>query len=296
MSVVIVLGAEGFLGRHLVHHVAADPSGPHRVVGVDRHARGGGGSYAVDLRDDAAVGHLLRTERPDVVVNLAGVVEGTDDELSEINVELPGRLMRMMASWPETRDARLLLLGSAAEYGECDVAQDECAPLRPASAYGRSKLRQYERFRAVADAGGQWVALARPFNIVGPGMPRHLALASFAEQIAAAGGNERIRTGNLSAVRDFLDVEDVVTALWHVVRRGRSGEVYNVSSGVGHSMRALVEMLVQLSGRELTIDENTSASAGVPVSVGSSEKLRRETGWAPRIPIATSLRRLLGQG
>jgi GDP-4-dehydro-6-deoxy-D-mannose reductase len=96
-------------------------------------------------------------------------------------------------------------------------------------------------------------------------------------------GGRGLPVGNISPVRDFLHVDDVVRAYRLLVERGRPGEVYNVSSGEGRSIAAMAQVVLQKAGVEAALEEKPELmrAVDIPVLVGSAEKLERETGWRP---------------
>ena len=104
-----------------------------------------------------------------------------------------------------------------------------------------------------------------------------------------------ISVGNLDVVRDFSDVRDVVRAYAALLETGQAGEVYNVCSGRGVSLREIAERLVELSGAraELRVDPDRLRPADIPALVGDPARLQRATGWQPRIGLEQTLRDLL---
>jgi GDP-4-dehydro-6-deoxy-D-mannose reductase len=101
--------------------------------------------------------------------------------------------------------------------------------------------------------------------------------------------------GNLSAVRDFLDVRDVVKAYDIALDKGEPGEVYNISSGTGVAIKEMLDTLISLStvNVKTEVDEARLRPSDVELLVGSSEKFQKQTGWKPEIPFKTTLRDLL---
>ena len=97
-------------------------------------------------------------------------------------------------------------------------------------------------------------------------------------------------------VRDFLDVRDVARAYWLALARGRPGQIYNVCSGTGRSIRELLDGLLALSTvRDIEVrrDPRRMQPADVPAQVGSYDRLHAGTGWQPQIAWEQSLRDLL---
>jgi GDP-4-dehydro-6-deoxy-D-mannose reductase len=101
--------------------------------------------------------------------------------------------------------------------------------------------------------------------------------------------------GNVDVVRDFSDVRDVVAAYVAALERGVTGEAYNVCSGVGVSVRHILETLIALSGLnvEIAVAKERVRGADLPRVVGCAEKLHAATGWAPRHALRETLNEVL---
>ena len=104
-----------------------------------------------------------------------------------------------------------------------------------------------------------------------------------------------IEVGNLDAIRDFSDARDVVRAYALLLEKGHDGEVYNVCSGRGASIRAVLEIL--RSKAKVDVEVRTDVArlrpSDIPVLVGDNTKLRDHTGWEPHIPLDETLGDLL---
>lgn len=296
----LITGAAGFTGQHMLAHLAAaEPDTP--LLSVDqrppswlpprcRHR-------SVDLLDAAAVHSLVAEAQPAVVYHLVGLNK-SDDPAAFYRINVLTTLNLLEALRREAPAARLLVVGSAAEYGPPagpePLAED--APLRPVNVYGASKAAQTILLQSYA-ARGLAAVVARPFNLLGPGLPTALAAAAFAAQIVereqgrAAGP---IRVGNLAAQRDFLDVRDAVAAYRLIVRRGVPGIAYNVCSGRPVSIRALLDRLAAMAQCPMAVEVDAARfqANDVPVSVGDNGRLVA-LGWQPQISLDQSLHDLL---
>jgi GDP-4-dehydro-6-deoxy-D-mannose reductase len=139
----------------------------------------------------------------------------------------------------------------------------------------------------------------RAFNHLGPGQSDAFAASNFARQIAgaeAAGAGElELKTGDLSPVRDFTDVRDVVRAYVLAARSGLAG-IFNVCSGKGVGLETVVGLLNDRTAIpvQVEVDQSRLRPAEAPRVWGSFDRLREETGWAPEIPLERTLDDLLG--
>ena len=132
----------------------------------------------------------------------------------------------------------------------------------------------------------------RAFNHTGPGQSDAFVLASFARQLAEIEKGSQgpvLRTGNLESIRDFLDVGDAVAAYAALLDRRIAPGAYNVASGVGLRIGALLERLMEIMHVRARIAVEPARLRAADRSVGDAARLARATGWAPRIPIERTL-------
>jgi GDP-4-dehydro-6-deoxy-D-mannose reductase len=300
---ILVTGVTGFVGGHLVDLLRREHPGA-EIFGLAR-PRGGlvlpGGVRLLDadLEDAGSVVAAVERARPDRVFHLAGqssVHQSWQDPAGTMRANLHGALHLLEALRLRAPAARVLVVGSADEYGARDapVPIGENAPLAPGSPYAVSKMAQGFLALEYARTFGLHVVRTRTFPHTGPGRGELFAESSFARQVAEAESGLRppvIEVGNLEAVRDFTDVRDVVRAYWALLDHGAAGGVYNVCSGRGVRIRELLERLVALARVpvEVRVDAARLRPADIPALVGDPSRLREATGWSPRIELGTTL-------
>lgn len=295
--VVLVTGCGGFLAGALTRQLRVHwPSA--RLVGAGRRAATDANVSEVvvlDLSERAPLVELVGGLRPDIVFHLAGRVSaGTTGDMVRDNLVATQALLDVVLQ--HAPHSRVVVAGSAAECGMVDpdrlpVCEDH--PLRPVSPYGVSKACQ--RLAALSYAvHGLHVVVGRVFNIAGRGAPPNTSLGAFAEQLRdiAAGRREPVmRVGNLSGRRDFVDVDDVASALVALAMKGEAGELYNICSGRSVSIGELLDQLIKSSGLEVRIEtEPARLRAGdVPEVYGSAAKIHAVCGWTARVSLTDSL-------
>jgi len=161
----------------------------------------------------------------------------------------------------------------------------------PSSFFGASKLAQTQVGLAAAAEWGLGVVVVRPFNVIGPGLPRHYFAASLAQRLVelrAAGASGDVPVVNAEATRDFVDVRDMAGALLGLMARGEppaaTMALYNIASGHETPVRAVAEKLCALAGDFKVVDAGAGGSRScMQRSCGDATKLRQSIGWKPRI-------------
>ena len=308
---VLVTGAAGFVGSHLVALLRSERPAPDvvgwRRPGADRKPRRAAPdrpaqcpSMEVDILDSAAVGRAVEELHPEQVYHCAGaaaVAGSWNDRVSTLRTNVMGTEHLLAAIARAAPSARILVPGSALVYRPGRGALAEDARIGPVSPYGLSKLAQ-EMLAARYAADGLGVIRTRSFTHIGPGQDPSYAASSFARQIAgieAGRAEPAIQVGDLDARRDLLDVRDTVRAYRALMDHGATGAIYNVCSGAAHPMREVLDGLVSLTGVpiEVRVDPARLRPSDYPVLCGDRTRITADVGWAPRIPLSETLRDLL---
>lgn len=298
---ILITGSNGFTGAHLVRYLRSQCAGP--IVGLDI-ASGAANPvdeyFACDLTDAQAVHRVVSGVCPSVVYHLAARTQGVPDEVIErTNVEGFRNLRDALAQVTSDRPIRMVTIGSAAEIGSRGAAQSpisEDVTCEPETAYGRSKWQVTQLALAEPADSDLRIVVARPFNLLGPGLPASLSLGHFARQVAAvaSGRADGVNCGPLDARRDYLDVRDAVRAYVALAECGRAGQVYNVCSGRSYRVGELLDTLIRLAGVTVPVQSDIARHpVGVPDIYGDNTKLKDHTGWQPRVSIEQSLKDLL---
>ena len=292
---VLVTGADGFVGTHLVRAL--------RDRGDTVEACGGpGGAGQLEIRDRVAVEIRVREVRPERVIHLAGVssvARSHDEPSATIEVNVLGAAHLLDAVRRHASGARVLLVGSGEAYGAVRQGHraSETDPERPLSPYAASKVAAEVLARQMSAAYGLQVVLARPFNHLGPGQSAGFVVPSFANQLIQIADGQAapvISVGDLSPVRDFSHVLDVIDGYLLLLEQGRPGEIYNLCSGDGHSIGGLLHELQRLVGTraEVRVDPQRLRPVEIPWLVGDPSRAE-SLGWRRRRTVGDALRDLI---
>ena len=285
---VLVTGASGFVGGHLVDHLTA--------VGdevVESEA---------EITEPEALAADFEGVSPDAVYHLAAqadVKASFAEPAATVRVNVEGTLNVLEAA-RRAGARRVLVVSSADVYGRVDPSAlpvGETVPMRPVTPYGASKAAA-EMICVQAGLGhGLEVVRARAFNHLGPGQSDRFVASALASRIAANehSGSDVVSVGNLGPRRDFTDVRDVVRAYRLLVERGAAGEAYNVCRGVAIGISDLAEALLARARRPMRLeaDERLLRPVDVAEVRGDPAKLHNATGWRPEVPLEQTLDDLL---
>jgi GDP-4-dehydro-6-deoxy-D-mannose reductase len=295
---VLVTGADGFVGRHLLRALAAAGHTPLAACHPDSPPLDVP-TVPLELGDAGSVRAAL--DQPlDAIVHLAAVASSREASRDPghtwcVNAGGTARLLAAVAErhGPAPSGPLVLVASSAEVYGDGEARpRVETDPPRPLTPYAASKLGA-EVAAAQAIAGwGLRVMVVRPFPLTGPGQ-RNRLLPIWLAGLRA--GKREIDTGHPETVRDFMDVRDAAAGMIALLARGRAGETYNLATGRGVRF---VDLFARLAGRlgveaRLVVPGPAGRRADPPHLVGDPGKLTLHTGWTPQIALDRTLADLI---
>ncbi len=191
---------------------------------------------------------------------------------------------------------RLLSVGSSEEYGIVkpnDIPLNENTLLNPISPYAVARVSQEMLSKLYVESYDLDIVMTRSFNHCGPEQTDQFVISSLTRKILMyrTKYENKILTGDLTIIRDFLDVRDVVRAYYLLLVKGIKGEVYNVCSGTGYSIGQILEKLCKLVGITcpIDIDQKLIRPNDNPIIIGNNEKLISCTHWNIQYSIDDSL-------
>jgi len=299
MATWLITGASGFLGGHVMDALGRERErnsrAGDRVVALGRNRPAGcpeSSFVAADLDDPESLGSAIRSVAPDFVIHTAGKTPpATDDELYRANFWTTNRLIKALRY--AGRPVRIVLTGSAAEYGSVAAAElpiGEDHPCDPVTSYGRSKLMT--TISALAERPPLEVVVARLFNPIGPGLPETQAFGRFAAELLSTNADPLpLTVGRLDARRDFVDARDAAGAMIAVALKGRAGAIYNIGAGCSRTVREGLDALIRLSGRDVRVevDQTLIGRREPDDSRARIDRIEADAGWRPTITFERSI-------
>jgi GDP-4-dehydro-6-deoxy-D-mannose reductase len=251
---VLVTGCSGFVGRHLLAYAGARLDA--HCIGTTRSPSNNHNTVYCELTDYRQVDDVIEQVHPELIFHAAGSFTN-DFETDSLNNIVAARNI-LDAAVKHIPGARIMLMGSAAEYGDIDANDNpvnEQHMLSPISIYGWSKAAQSLLAPMYSSRYGIKVMVARTFNLLGEGMSGQLFTGHVEQQIrnVLAGEAERITVGSLDAKRDYIDIDSACAMYLAIATKGKAGEVYNVGSGKAISMRELLDIMLKTAGLDIDI-------------------------------------------
>lgn len=297
---VLVTGATGFIGANLVRFLQASE---HNVTAMIRNSPEEETWRIAELNELNIIYYedflpdlqrAVELRSIDACIHLASYgVNYNDQDIVGIvrgNIDLSLNVIKLCY---KAEIGRVIMFGSAMEYGNSTNSIAEDFTVDPASLYGAAKASSVIMARTFASSLGIDLTVIRPFGIYGPYEGFHKVIP---QMIRACLVNESLELTQGDQVRDYLYVEDLCNAVDLILRKDavEFRSVFNVSSGTGVTIRDIGKEILHLTGKtdnilrfgekEYRIDENMYI-------VGSSDKIKGLVGWYPKIELAEGLRR-----
>lgn len=293
---VLVTGATGFVGAHLLAAIEAGRFGAYREAIVL--------PAGLDLRDADQLATFVAAQRPDAVIHLAAqsfVPRAIAEPRETYEINVIGTLNLIQALDAAAIAGRLLLISSGDVYGRVEESELPVGPAtlaRPGNPYASSKLAAEELCLQWARRTGADVVVARPFNHIGPGQSDRFVVSSLADQVVAIQRGQRpavIEVGDIDATRDFTDVRDVVSAYAALLAGGQQQTRYIVASGVERSVAQVLQRMLALAQveAEVRVDPARLRRAEQRRMVGDPSATTLDTGWRPQIDFDQTLTDIL---
>lgn len=259
---ILITGANGFVGSNLIEHLANGKdelfvSGRKKIQQIDYKA-----SYStIELTEYSEVLEYIASVKPDQIYNMAGSMGAGYDIDYRNNVLVPKNIMDAVLEMG--LESRILLVGSAAEYGlQPNGPVSEDATLNPVSLYGVTKCHQTNLAKYYANVHDIDIVIARTFNLYGPNASNSTLLGRAFSQIQEirSGKIQRVSVGSLENYRDYINISDAVDCFVKIMNHGIKGEIYNVGSGEPVLVRDVLYRLLEENGfsRDIVNEVNNS--------------------------------------
>ena len=303
---ILITGIDGFVGSHLVDYILANHSQTqiHGTVLPEAEKN----SYcrteknitchSCNINEKFQIRKIIMEIKPDIIFHLAAqsyVSSSWENPELTLHTNIIGQsnLLEAVRGLRDNKfDPVILIACSSEEYGPArdeEVLFKEDTDLRPQSPYAISKIGQdfmgFQYFKSY----GMKIIRIRAFNHTGPRRDPVFGLSGFAKKIVEIEKGKRnpeLEIRDLSAVRDFTDVRDVIRAYWVAIEKCQPGEVYNICSGIGLSFEQMLDKLLSFStvkNIKLNKDPQGTRPTDGGKIIGDNSKFKTATGWQVEI-------------
>jgi nucleoside-diphosphate-sugar epimerase len=274
---IVITGAGGFIGRHLLRRLEARNDFSILVHGKDATQARNAKSFQGDVTERQSLAGLC--EGAELAIHLAYSFEGTPEKLVEVNAKGTANFLDECVA---ARVPRFILFSSGAVYGAAgERAPDEKSELKPDTPYGKAKRMAEEEVEKRVRAGKINATILRLTNVYGPG--GRGVLNKYVDAIAK--GEEIVLQGDGTQERDFLYVEDLVGAIEKVVDRVQKEnmEVLNISGNGKITLNELIALIEKVLGKKARIRREPERPGSVKCLWADSSRARKLLKWQPKI-------------
>ncbi|MBR6581761.1 MAG: GDP-mannose 4,6-dehydratase [Ruminococcus sp.] len=296
----LIIGGGGFVGGYLIDELNANGYEVHATCLENETIEGKCAAHTLDILKKDDISAILSNIKPDIVFHLAAqssvALSWKKPQLTaEINVI--GSINLFEAVREYSGKVRLIVIGSGEEYGyiapnSCPLKETE--PLHPGNIYAATKACQEMTAEIYARAYKLDMVMVRAFNHSGPKQDSIFVISDFCRQIAEIEKGRKspvISVGNLTAMRDFTDVRDIVRGYRLLGEKGISGQIYNIGRGKAVSIQYILDTALSLSTAEIAVerDEKRMRAADIPVIEPDITKIHGDTGWKAEITVEQTI-------
>lgn len=308
MKKYLITGIGGFVGRYFWEYLLIHEPDV-QVLGLDMMQKSPWNHpalqyEALNLMDASAIGKVVESFRPDCIIHLASMSSVGQSwkapaECFNNNTGIFLNLIEAVRCFCPT--ARVLSIGSSEEYGDYPseaMPLNENYELHPGNPYAVARVAQEMLSKLYARSYDLDIMMTRSFNHIGPGQREVFVISSFIKQLVSIkkhGVHGKLHVGNINITRDFLDVRDVVDAYWKIINHGKKGEIYNVCSGNGVTLKNIIDKLCNILELhiDIVIDESLIRPTDNLHVIGDNYKLCHNLGWNRKYSMNDTLKDMI---
>ncbi|MCL1947236.1 MAG: GDP-mannose 4,6-dehydratase [Chitinivibrionia bacterium] len=314
MEKYLITGISGFVASHFVEYLDSLNDKNIEVLGISAHKLSSNftnnlknirfNSIELNLMEIDKLKIAISSFSPDYIIHLAAFssvasswLDPSDAFVNNTNIFL--NIAEIVRS--QNIKCRILSVGSSEIYGNVsadEVPLKETIKTNPKSPYAIARLSQEMLSKCYADYYKTDIVITRSFNHIGPRQKDSFVISSFIKQSLEAqklSNKIKLKTGDISIIRDFVDVRDVVRAYYLLLKKGISGEIYNICSGNGNSLANIIKQIAKILKIEIEteIDPLRIRPSDNKIIVGDYSKLKSQTDWTPKIELEKSLKDII---
>jgi GDP-4-dehydro-6-deoxy-D-mannose reductase len=310
MKKILLIGIDGFAAKHLIERILQQEKKGYDITATyleeqnyqfPKNVR----LYKLDITEAESVRSFFKNNKFDNIYHLAGISsvglswKRPSDTLS---VNTIGTVNVLDSIKEYGKDIKFLYVSSVEVYGSCYIKKvNENDRPNPENPYSISKLASEYYVRMYGKVFGLNVFIARPVIHTGPGQTHQFAVIDFCQQALKIkkckyGQPPSLTAGNIDVMKDYCDVRDVADAYILMMRKAKSGEIYNISSGKRITLRRIINTITTvLSIRCDIILDKTRMRPYDPDMIKIDSGKIRSLGWNPSYSMKETIEDILKQ-
>ncbi len=280
MNQIIITGASGFVGKHLVNKL--NETG-YKVVEVTR--KNGEITEAITWNS---------LPKADVVVHLAAksFVPDSWTNISEfLNCNLGGTIEAL--NYCKLNNSKLIYVSSYLYGNPKKLPISESDELSVNNPYAMTKKMAEEACRFYADNLGVPVIILRPFNVYGLGQSDQFLIPSLIKQITSL---KEVRVKDLVPKRDYIYIEDLISAIIKAVNYQTNFDIFNIGSGISHSVKDLIDIIQETVGTSYPVySESSRRKNEIMDTIANISHAKKSLNWEPKWTLIEGIKIILNK-
>lgn len=299
----LIIGGAGFVGGYLINELSANGFEVHATCLESENITEKCTVHILDIMYKKNIVDIFNEISPDVVYHLAAqssvAVSWSKPQLTaEVNVIGSINILEALRECRNGRNMRLIMIGSGEEYGyirpeACPLSEAE--PLHPGNIYAATKACQEMIGEIYARAYKLDIVMVRAFNHSGAKQSSTFVISDFCKQISEIEADRKspeICVGNLSAMRDFTDVRDVVRAYRLLAKDGISGRIYNIGRGKAVSIQYILDTALSFANADIQVktDPKRMRASDIPIIEPDVSRIFADTSWKAEISVEQTIK------
>ncbi len=286
MKKILITGATGFIGSHLIPELTKN----HKIIGISKKKRKSSKNFISSSADITKSNLKVKNQFTDII-HMAAYSDVNYCNLNPIKCyELNVKSTQRMLEIARKKDSKFLFISSSHAYGNI-IKQpiSENAICNPSTHYASSKRMSEILCETYSKTYGLDIQIARIFSVYGPKSSKSNLIFNIINQMI---NNSKIILGNTSPKRDFIFISDVIAGLIKIINSKKNGfEIYNIGSGKSMSIEDLIKNCFTVSNKKLKIissKEKKRKNEIMNIQANIS-KMKKEFNWETKISLKKGL-------
>jgi GDP-4-dehydro-6-deoxy-D-mannose reductase len=300
---IIITGANGFVGSNIIYKLKNKFKG-NKIIALHRgnlaNKLKGVNYQKVDLSFIDEIIKIIDNCSPEYIIHLAAessVAFSWKEPVKSFNNNINIYLNLIEAVRQSKFNPTILSVGSSEVYGNTKKIKlpfKESSKINPINPYSVARASQEAISKVYTEGYGLKIIMTRSFNHIGIEQDLRFFIPSVINQLFDSNSTS-LYLGNLEIVRDYIDIDDVTDAYLELLDKGVPGEVYNVCSGIGYTLKEVVDIIMNTSNifKDISINESVIRPNDNIYIVGDNTKIKKLTGWKPKFSLEMSLDKII---